>query len=221
MMNKHKSSETVCLNPSTTSIQHLCRVDKRIAKVISMIGDIEYLPHIDGYSFLIHEIIEQMLSIKAGKKIYDRLSVLCNNRITPEIIAELSDEQLKSCGTSSAKVEYIKIVTQAIVSQDLILSDLAQLSDIEVIKKLTKYRGIGNWTAKMYLIFVLDRQDILPFEDAAFLQGYKWLYKTDNISKESIIKRCKKWKPYSSIAARYMYRSVDMGLIKTEFHNYR
>ena len=72
MMNKHKSSETVCLNPSTTSIQHLCGVDKRIAKVISMIGDIEYLPHIDGYSFLIHEIIEQMLSIKAGKKIYDR-----------------------------------------------------------------------------------------------------------------------------------------------------
>ncbi len=220
-MNKHISSEKVSLNPSTTSIQHLCRVDKRIAKVISMIGEIEYLPHIDGYSFLIHEIIEQMLSIKAGKKIYDRLSVLCNNRITPEIIAELSDEQLKSCGTSSAKVEYIKIVTQAIVSQDLILSDLAQLSDIEVIKKLTKYRGIGNWTAKMYLIFVLDRQDILPYEDGAFLQAYKWLYKTDDISPKSVEKKCRKWKPYSSVAARYMYRALDLGLTKEEFHLFK
>ena len=186
-----------------------------------MIGEIEYLPHKDGYSFLIHEIIEQMLSIKAGKKIFDRLSALCNDRITPEIIAKLSDKQLKSCGTSTAKGEYIKIITQAIVSQDLILSDLAQLSDIEVIKKLTKYRGIGNWTAKMYLIFVLDRQDILPYEDGAFLQAYKWLYKTEDVSRKTIEKKCRKWKPYSSIAARYMYRALDLGLTKEEFHLFK
>lgn len=220
-MNKHISSEIVRLNQSTPSIQYLCRTDKRIAKVISMIGEIEYLPHTDGYSFLIHEIIEQMLSIKAGKKIYDRLLSLCNDRITPEIIAELSDEQLKSCGTSSAKVEYIKIITQAIVSQDLILSDLAQLSDIEVIKVLTKFRGIGNWTAKMYLIFVLDRQDILSYEDGAFLQAYKWLYKTEDVSHKAIEKKCRKWKPYSSIAARYMYRALDLGLTKEEFHLFK
>lgn len=107
------------------------------------------------------------------------------------------------------------------MSQDLILSDLAQLSDIEVIKKLTKYRGIGNWTAKMYLIFVLDRQDILPYEDGAFLQAYKWLYKTDDISPKSVEKKCRKWKPYSSVAARYMYRALYLGLTKEEFHLFK
>lgn len=74
------------------------------------------------------------------------------------------------------------------------------------MKKLMPISGIGIWTAKMYLIFVLDRKDILPFEDDAFLQSYRWLYKTTDISKESIIKKCSKWKPCFSIAARYMYK---------------
>lgn len=220
-MNTQISSEIVQLNPNTTSIQRLCKVDKRIAKVISMIGDLEYVPHSDGYDFLIHEIIEQMLSIKAGQKIYQRLSTLCNDLITPTKIAELSDEQLKSCGTSTSKVEYIKIITQAIISKDLILSDLTQLSDLEIIRELTKYRGIGKWTAKMYLIFVLDRKDVLPYEDGAFLQVYKWLYKTEDISPKAIQKKCRKWKPYSSIAARYMYRALDSGFTKGEFHLFK
>lgn len=220
-MNTQISSEIVQLNLNTTSVQHLCKVDKRIAKVISLIGDIEYVPHSDGYAFLIHEIIEQMLSIKAGQKIYQRLSALCNDIITPTKISELSDEQLKSCGTSTSKVEYIKVITQAIASNDLILSDLTQLSDLEVMKQLTKYRGIGNWTAKMYLIFVLDRKDVLPYEDGAFLQVYKWLYKTEDISPKAIQKKCHKWKPYSSIAARYMYRALDLGLTKKEFHLFK
>lgn len=221
MMNTQIPSGTVQLNLNTPSIQHICKVDKRIAKVISMVGDLEYVPHSDGYAFLIHEIIEQMLSIKAGKKIYQRLSALCDDIITPTKIVGLSDEQIKSCGTSKSKAEYIKVITQAIVSKDLILPDLTQLSDLEVIKELTKYKGIGNWTAKMYLIFVLDRKDVLPYEDVAFLQVYKWLYKTEDISPKAIQKKCQKWKPYSSIAARYMYRALDLGFTKNEFRLFK
>lgn len=96
------------------------------------------------------------------------------------------------------------------------------MSDIitfdEVINELAKLRGIGIWTAKMYLIFVLDRQDILPYEDIAFLQGYKWAYKTNDTSPEAVKKKCKKWRPYSSIAARFYYRALDMGYTKGEFH---
>jgi len=73
----------------------------------------------------------------------------------------------------------------------------------------------------MYLIFVLDRQDILPTEDTAFIQSYEWLYKTTDRSKESIEKRCKKWKPYSSIATRYLYRALDAGFTKEEFHLFK
>ena len=73
----------------------------------------------------------------------------------------------------------------------------------------------------MYLIFVLDRQDILPTNDAAFLQAYQWLYKTTDIRENEIKKKCKKWKPYSSIASRYLYRALDSGLTKQEFHLYK
>lgn len=95
------------------------------------------------------------------------------------------------------------------------------MNDADVMKNLTSLKGIGNWTAKMYLIFVLDRPDILPTEDVAFLQAYEWLYKTKDRSKESVEKRCKKWKPYSSVAARYLYRALDNGLTKEEFHLYK
>ena len=82
-------------------------------------------------------------------------------------------------------------------------------------RRLTKLRGIGEWVAHMYLIFVLDRQDILPTTDVAFIQVYEWLYKT------SVEKKLKKWKPYSSIAARYFYRALDEGYTKEEFHLFK
>lgn len=90
-----------------------------------------------------------------------------------------------------------------------------------MIKELTRLRGTVTWSSKMYLIFTLNRMDILPFEDAAFLQTYAGLYKTDNLQPAAIIKKCKKWKPYSSIAARYFYYALDTGLINEEFHLFK
>ena len=209
------------LDDTSPAVQHLCKKDKRLAKVISQIGAITYEPHEDGYTFLIHEIIEQMLSIKAGAKIYGRLQDLCDGYITPEAISQLTDEQIRSTGTSNGKVSYIRSLTNAITSGQLNLSHLTKLSDTEVTKALTAIRGIGTWTAKMYLIFVLNRNDILPVEDVAFLQAYEWLYKTTNRSSATVMKKCKKWKPYSSIAARYLYRALDSGLTKNEFHLYK
>lgn len=78
-----------------------------------------------------------------------------------------------------------------------------------LVSELVALRGIGNWTAKMYLLFVLNRTDILPYEDGAFLQAYRWLYQTQDTRPVSIKNHCKVWKPYESIAARYMYRLVD------------
>ncbi len=210
---------TVTLDFDTPSIKYLCEKDKRLSKVISMIGPISYSPYIsDPYGFLVHEIIEQMLSVKAGEKIFNRLVDLCDGSITPETINSLSDEQIKSIGTARSKVTYIRFLTDAILNENLNVYDLQNDSDEEVYQKLTALKGIGSWTAKMFLIFVLDRKDILPYEDVAFLQAYMWLYKTNDCSKQSIEKRCKKWKPYSSIASRYLYRALDSGLTKNEFH---
>lgn len=212
----------VTLDMNTPSVQYLCKKDKRLAKVISMVGSISYVPHEeDAFAFLVHEIIEQMLSVKAGQKIYGRLEELCKGGISPIRISALTDEQIRSTGTSSAKVEYIRNITNAITSRTLDFSVMWQFSDEEVIASLTKIRGIGKWTAKMYLMFVLDRQDILPFEDGAFLQVYRWMYKTQDCSEKAVTAKCKKWKPYSSVASRFCYRALDAGMTKEEFHLFK
>lgn len=211
----------ILLNDESDEIKYLCSKDKRLAKLISIIGPISYSTYKDPYVFIVHEIIEQMLSIKAATKIFERLENLCEGNISPATINSLTDEQIKSIGTSNSKVSFIRAVTNAVETKELDFSVLPTLSDKEAFSALTKVRGIGKWTAKMYLMFVLNRQDVLPAEDAAFLQAYKWLYKRDNDSKEEIEKRCKKWKPYSSIASRYLYRALDSGLTKEEFHLYK
>lgn len=215
-------AEIITLDMNTPSVQYLCKKDKRLAKVISMVGPITYQPHEeDPYPHMVHEIIEQMMSIKAGQKIYDRLEALCSGNVCPDMINSLSHEEIRSCGTSNAKAQCIRSLTDAILSQKLAFSDFPEMSDADVTKKLTSIKGIGSWTAKMYLIFILNRQDILPYEDGAFLQVYRWLYRTDDVTPASVEKRCKKWKPYSSIAARFMYRALDYGFTKTEFHLFK
>lgn len=212
----------VVLNKDTPSVQYLRNKCKRLAKVIEMVGPVQYTTHDeDTYSFWVHEIIEQMLSVKAGQKIYNRLEELCGGEVSPGRICALTDEQIRSIGTSNAKVEYIRNITNAITDGTLDLETLKRLSDEEVITALTKIRGIGNWTAKMYLIFVLDRQDVLPIEDGAFLQVYRWMYKTQDCSERAVTAKCKKWRPYSSVASRFCYRALDAGMTKEEFHLFK
>ena len=212
---------TIILSKDSPSIKYLCKKDKRLAKVIDLVGPLSYTIYDDAYAFLIHEIIEQMLSVKAGAKIYERLMHLCNGNISPEKINSLTNEQIKNIGTSNSKVSYIRSITDEVISGNFIFDELTNLPDKNVYDKLLSLYGVGSWTAKMYLIFVLDRQDILPYEDVAFLQSYEWLYKTKDRSKESVIKKCQKWKPYSSIAARYLYKALDSGLTKENFHLFK
>lgn len=215
-------SDIITLDMNTPSVQYLCTKDERLAKVINMVGPITYKSHDeDPYSFLVHEIIEQMLSVKAGQKIYERLEALCNGSITPEKIALLSDDEIRGTGTSNAKVSFIRELTTAVINNSIVFADLTNMTDAEVMSKLTSIRGIGSWTAKMYLIFILNWQDVLPFEDGAFLQAYRWLYKTDDTKQSSIKNKCQKWKPYSSIAARFLYKALDSGYTKSEFHLYK
>ena len=205
----------ITLDYNSTQIQHLCKKDKRLAKVIDKIGPLTYEPYEDDpYAFLIHEIIEQMLSVKAGEKIYQRLVDLCNGDLNVENVSKLSFDEIKSIGTATSKVKFIQSLTSAVLNKEIDFLSLSSLPDNEVYKELTKLPGIGNWTANMYLIFVLNRQDIRPYDDVAFLQAYKWLYNARKLNKETIIKKCKSWKPYSSIAARYLYKALDIGLTK-------
>lgn len=199
------------------SIDHLRGVDKKLSKVIDRIGVLEYHSYNncdDGFVFLVREIVGQMISAKVKKVLYQRLLKLCSNHINPQNILALSIEDLRCIGLSRSKSEYIINLASLSNSGVIDFTSFPQMPDDEVIKKMTSIKGIGNWTAKMYLIFFLQREDVLPYEDGAFLQAYKWLYNTSKVDKVSITHKCKKWKPYTSIGARYLYRALDTGLVK-------
>jgi len=209
------------LNQNSLAVQYLMKKDKHLAKVIQMVGPMNYQLQTDAYAFLVSQIIEQMLSKKVAKVLTARLINECAGKICPTTIQYLSDKQLLSIGISHSKVHYIQNLTGAILTNKINFSDYLQMSDTEIIDSLTTVKGIGIWSAKMFLIFSLNRPDILPFEDVAFLQSYSWVYKTHNLKKAAVVKKCSKWHPYASIASRYMYQAKNLGLTKNIFHLYK
>lgn len=202
-------------------IQYLCQKDKHLAKAIRMIGPLDYQVDPDGYAFLVSQIIGQMLSNKVADVLTQRLVDNCQGHISIEAINSLNDEDIKAIGISHSKVNYIRNLTQAVTDKTIVFDQYQTMNDKDIIKNLTAVKGIGNWSAKMYLLFVLDRPDILPFEDVAFLQGFGWVYKTNDYKVDLVKKKCKKWHPYASLAARYMYMALDTGLTKEEFHLFK
>ena len=135
--------------------------------------------------------------------------------ITAGTICSLSVDELKKIGISLRKAECIRQIAFMVETGSLDFGKLKELSDTEIIKSLTAIKGIGNWTAKMYL-YKINRPDVLPYEDATFLAAYKWLYRTRNVKPEAVKRRCRKWSPYSSVAAMYLYTAFDRKLIATE-----
>ena len=195
-------------------ISHLKAKDKRLAKVIERVGEIEIHRHTGSFYFIVREIVGQMVSAAVKKVIFNRLTAICNNSICPETLLKLQVEDLRAIGLSNAKSQFILSLADMVANGKISLDKFEEMSDDDVLRQLTSIKGIGNWTAKMYLLFFLQRDDILPFEDGAFLQAYRWLYNTKKCDQKSIEKRCKKWKPYTSIGARYLYRALDTGLTK-------
>jgi DNA-3-methyladenine glycosylase II len=197
-------------------IKLLSSADARLAEVIKHYGDLSYTLHTDGFAFLAETVVGQMLSNKAADVIASRLYDICGGAVSIEAVRRLAQPTIKSIGLSDQKATYIKGLAEFVHNRPDFFEEIAELNDDALIRRLTAIRGIGAWSAKMYLIFVLNRQDVLPFEDGAFLQAYKWIYETNDVKPQTIIKKCEPWKPYSSLAARYLYRALDFGLIHDE-----
>jgi len=211
--------KVVSLNRKAPEIQYLIKKDTRLDKLIDLVGEITYLPYKDEYSFLVSTIVGQMLSNKVADVLYQRILNVCGE-VSPYIISITDKDMLRSTGISQRKVETIIDLTQKVLSNEIAFADYCKMSDDQIIKALTSVKGIGTWSAKMYLIFVLDRKDVLPYEDGAFIQAYRWLYNTKKFNRDDIVKRCKKWSPYSSYAARYLYKALDSGFTKQNFLDY-
>ncbi len=188
------------------AIQHFKNADPLLDYVIGKVGALDYTPESDGFAFLVQVIIGQMLSAKAADTIHSRLLAKVDGTVTPTAVAMLEEDSLRSLGIARRKAQTILALAQQVIQDPQVLDDLASLDDRQCLACLCRYKGIGPWTAKMYLIFVLDRPDVLPLEDGAFLQAYRHLYGDADIETRASV-----WKPYRSLAARYLYRFLDLG----------
>lgn len=185
-------------------INYLKRKDKKLAWAIEQIGHIERRLDVDLFASVVRHIVGQQISSKAQATVWarleDRLSV-----VTPASVHAASPEELQSLGMSLRKAEYIKDFASKIVSGEFALQAVEQLPDEEAIAALSSLKGIGRWTAEMILLFCLQRPDILSYDDLAIQRGLRMLYHHRKITRELFNKYQKRYSPYGSTAAIYLW----------------
>ena len=195
---------------NTQAISHL-RKDKILNLVIDKYKVSS--PKISANLFrdLLEAIISQQLSNKAAATIFNRfLSLFPKERVPqPEEILKLSEEILRSCGVSHQKASYLKSLAEEITSQKLVLENLHLLEDEEVVLELTKVKGVGRWTAEMFLIFSLGRQNIFSVGDLGLRSAVAKLYGVNREDKIKIEEISKNWSPYRSLASLYLWKSLE------------
>ncbi len=159
---------------------------------------------------LCKEIICQQLSGASGDAIFSRFEKLFFNKLVPEAVLDKTHDQLRHSGMSNAKARYIKYLAQSITKGQLKIHLLDKMSDTEVIKELTKVKGIGPWTAEMFLIFALGREDVFSFGDLGLRKavGKMYRFRTDPTEKQ-IDKIISRWSPYKSFGSRILWASLE------------
>ncbi|MBL7036877.1 DNA-3-methyladenine glycosylase 2 family protein [Candidatus Microgenomates bacterium] len=186
------------------------RKDNHIAPLIKEWGKCTIKPIRKSIYFedLVEAIINQQLSGKAASTIFGRVKKLLK-RIEPSSIMKIKDQKLRDAGLSWQKVSYVKDLASRVEKKELKLSLLNKLDDGEVIEELTKVKGIGNWTAEMFLMFGLARPDVFPIDDLGIKKGFEKVTKRewDKVGSPKFAE--KHWKPYRTIASWYLWRSLD------------
>ena len=193
------------------AVIHLKKSDPVLRAIIERVGAcrMEFGPA--EFSSLAEAIVYQQLNGKAAVTIFRRFAALAGEPITPEGILKLTDAQLRSVGLSKQKSAYLKDLAGKTASGLLDFSRLPELSDEEVIKHLTQVKGIGLWTAHMFLIFSLRRPNVLPTGDYGVQVAVKKHYKKRKLPKpKDMEKIARAWEPYRSVACWYMWRSLDI-----------
>lgn len=184
--------------------------DKYISPIIEHWGSCTIKPIDKSLYFedLVDAICSQQLSGKAAKTIFGRVKSLVL-KISPENILAKEDQELRDCGLSWAKVKYVKDLAINVLNKEVDLKNLNKLSDEEIIDTLVKIKGIGRWTAEMFLMFSLCRPDIFPVDDLGIKKGFEKVTgkKWDKTKPAKFA--AKNWKPYRTIASWYLWRSLD------------
>jgi len=186
-------------------LNYLKSRDEKLARLIDELGFPEYEVIPDLFEALVYNIIGQQISIKAADGIWRRVLGMFGD-ITPERIASASIDELQSAGLSKRKAEYIRSAAESIVSGALDIAALKSMPDDEVIKELTKLRGVGKWTAEMLLIFSLERPDVFSRDDFGLRRGLCKLHSLDRLGDEIFEHYRRLYSPYCSVASFYLWQ---------------
>lgn len=199
-----------------TSIQkgteHLSKYDKIISRLIKKFGKCNLTRRNDYFNSLLKAIIGQQISLAAAEKIFSRFEKHFGKDPQPSKIMRSRNTTLRKIGLSKAKTIYVKELSGAFIAGELNFDRIEDISDEEIIDTLTRVKGIGIWTAHMFLIFTLCRLNVLPTGDLGFRKAIMLNYGLKNLPTEEEIEnisRKNNWQPYNSIAAYYLWKSLE------------
>lgn len=199
-------------------VKYLITTDDKLGKLIKYINKTELIIEEDGFKCIVKYIIGQQISDKARETIWQRVCAILKN-ITPENILAINDNELRKVGLSERKINYIKILASAVISEDINFYDFKELTNEEIIKKLTALKGIGQWTAEMYLIFSLGRENVLSKGDGTIRRTIQWMYDLGKLpSSEILLKYFSSWTQYATIVSSYLWKSIELGLVQRPFN---
>jgi 3-methyladenine DNA glycosylase/8-oxoguanine DNA glycosylase len=201
-------------SPHRKALTHLRRADPVIARVIDVVGPCRFQVRADGTHFdaLVRAIVYQQLSGKAAATIHGRLKGLFGDRDPrPEELLAVSEETLRSVGLSRQKLSYIRDLAARVASGELPVDNLHDLDDEALTEALVRVKGIGKWTAQMFLMFRLGRQNVLPDLDLGIQNGIRRAYGLRKRPKpKDVLRIGARWAPYASVASWYMWRVLEV-----------
>lgn len=188
--------------------------DPKLKKLISLVGNLELNSNRDYFASLVTSIMGQQLSAKAASTIRNRVEILCKGELTPEMIMLIPQDDLRAAGLSRAKIQYIKDLAKNVYAKEIDFNEICDMENDEIISILTGVKGIGKWTAEMFLIFALNRINVMSYADAGLQRAAKWLYDLPEIPKHNYLQQVESsWTPFKSIASLYLWESIDRGFV--------
>jgi DNA-3-methyladenine glycosylase II len=192
------------------AIQHLSQNDPILSEIIRRVGDYGIQFREPGFDTLVRSIVYQQLSGRVASVIFARLAKAAGGNLTPENILKLRPARMRALGLSKQKTLYIRDLARHTRDGKLVFEELAALADELVIERLTQVKGIGVWTAHMFLIFALRRTDILPTGDLGIRNAMKKAYAmAEPPTPAEMEAMAKRWRPYCSVASWYLWRSLE------------
>ena len=195
------------------ALAHLRRIDERIARVIDQVGACRFTPRIEGTHFdaLLRAIVYQQLSGKAASTILGRVLALYGGRYpTADELISTPEEQLRAAGLSRQKLSYLRDLARHVQDGSLPLDRVHDLDDTQIIEALTAVKGIGRWSAQMFLMFRLGRPDVLPDADLGIRKGIQRAYRMRKLPPPKKVQQMgARWSPYATYACWYLWRSLD------------